>query len=197
TAAISPARTHRQSTDGFGIGVPVTVGRVTIAWLPVPSATVYTVGFTGVAYPWSAVAIVMRNRCPASERRTIAGRVTVTGFASAMSRGRSVSRTGAMSPLLSWASPRSSTSYNLTNSTASPVGDAARMLTVGAPTTSTVDGSGSDRKVPCWPGRSVTTPLTNEARPPVDGTDEMAAGLPAAGLAANCGGPCTVTRVVP
>ena len=53
----------------------------------------------GVANAWSEVAIVIRSRCPASNRCTIAGSVTVTGCASAMFAGRPVSRTGAISPI--------------------------------------------------------------------------------------------------
>ena len=54
----------------------------------------------GVRYAWSEVATTIRRRCPASIRRTIAGSVTVTGCAAAMSAGRPVSRTGATRPAL-------------------------------------------------------------------------------------------------
>src|SRR5262249_32120488 len=102
--------------------------------------TVYTTGSVGVAYAWSDVDTVMRIRCPCWNSYTMAGRVTVTGRASAIDGGSPVRRTGATSPFGSVAPRCGSRSYSLTNSTALPLGDAARMVTAGAPTTSTVDG---------------------------------------------------------
>src|SRR5207248_831724 len=147
---------HRQSTAGVAIGVLSTVGRVTGE---PASATVYTAGAPGVAYAWSDVETVTRNRCPAWNSCTIAGSVTVAGRASAMDSGSPVRWTGATRPFGSEAPFCGSTSYSLTNSTASPVGDAALSCTVGAPTMSTVDGSGAETKSACCPGISSTRPL--------------------------------------
>ena len=115
-------------------------------------------------------------------RRATAGRVTSTGRAWSISAGRPVSRTGATSPAARVVDPAGSMSYSLTNSTASPDGEATRIRTVGAPTTSTGSVKGTETKAACWPGTSATTPLTNEASPPADGTEEIAAGFPPGGL---------------
>ena len=141
--------------------------------------------------------MVIRNRCPAWNSCTIAGSVTATGCAWSIDAGSPVSRTGATSPSGSVSPFFGSTSYSLTNSTACPVGEAARMRTVGAPTTSTVDGSGAERKSACCPGTSTTRPLTNDATPPPSpGSDVIAAGLPPGGLAIGRSAPRTSTVLV-
>ncbi len=83
----------------------------------------------------------------------------------------------------------------MTKSTASPVGEAASRRTVGAPTTSTVAGSGADSKSACWPGISRPTgaPGRPAGRP---GRLDSAAGVPPGGFATGCGGPATVTVLV-
>src|SRR6266508_3649772 len=126
----------------------------------------------------------------------MAGRVTVTGRASAIEAGSPVRWTGATRPSGSVAPPLGSTSYTLTKSTASPVGLAARRRTTGAPTTSTVDVSGADEKSACWPGRSRTAPLSRARAAPVPGSDDTAPGVPLGGLATGWGGPASRTVVV-
>lgn len=108
-----------------------------------------------------------------------------------------MSRTGATSPPASVATPASSTSYILTNSTASPAAEAARSRSLGAPTTSISRGSGAEVNRACCPGRSVTMPLTKDASLPAAGSDETAAGVPAGGFATCCGDPATGTDRVP
>jgi len=149
------------------------------------------------------VATVTRSRCPDSNRCTIAGSRTATGRASAIEAGRPVRRTGATRPSGSVGPLCGSRSYSLTNSTASPVGLAARTRTDGAPTTSIAAGSGADTKSACWPGTSRATPSTRAtpaaAAPPgaaSPGSEDSAAGVPLGGLAAGWGGPATATAAV-
>src|SRR3712207_4090205 len=128
----------------------------------------------------------------------MAGRVTVTGCACSIDAGRPVRRTGATRPALSVAAPAGSTSYSLTKTVASPVGDAARRRTVGAPTTSTVDGTGADWNAANCPGMSPATPLSSVvSRSPTPGRDDSAPGLPFGGLAIGWAGPLTVIAVRP
>src|SRR5690606_12590866 len=72
-------------------------------------------------------------------------------------------------------------------------GDASRSRTVGAPTTPTGAASGADSNRACCPGTSVTTPLTNEASPVADGSEDRAAGCPPGGWTTTCGAPATST----
>ena len=102
-----------------------------------------------------------------------------------------MSRTGATWPPGRLPAPSAPTAYSLTNSTASPVADAARIRTVGAPTTSTVDSNGRLPNSANWPGMSSPAPPTNDDSPP--GSVETAAGVPFGGLAIGCGGPTTPT----
>src|SRR5579859_1910243 len=191
--AMSPStayRTMRHSTAGVAIGVLSTPGRLTAES---PSPTIYTVGAFGVRYAWSEVDTVTWIRCPAWNSCTIAGRATVTGAAAAIVFGSPVRCTGATSPLGSVEPLRGSRSYSLTNRTASPVGEAARIRTVGAPTTSTVDGSGAEKKSACCPGISVLRPLVNVDSAPKPGSAVIAAGLPPGGFAIGWAGPRTST----
>jgi hypothetical protein len=79
----------------------------------------------------------------------------------------------------------------LTNSTASPVGDATRSRTLGAPITSTISSNGRLSYLANWPGMSRPAPPMNCDSPP--GNVETAAGVPPGGFAIGCGGPLTST----
>jgi hypothetical protein len=86
----------------------------------------------------------------------------------------------------------------LTNSVASPVGDAARSRTVGAPTMSIDFSTGAETKVANWPGMSPATPSSRlVSRPPMPGSEDRAPGLPFGGLAICWASPLTWTSMLP